>query len=270
MSQEELQQELEAIDAIYPDFMERLSETQCVIKIPEHEAISVHLSFPTGYPTQSAPQVLQVNGAHDPKALRDQFEGVMEDIWKQDVCIFDFLTEVAEACSQVSDQDLLLSESDVQADAALQQQLESLQLEVSAAALDVTWFQSDPVVDRGSTFIAFAAHASSEEDACLKLDQLRMDPKVSKCQHVMTAWRIRGEGSVTYQDCEDDGETAAGGRLLHLLTLMDAWDVVVGVARWFTGTHIGPDRFKHINSTAREAVLRGSFADASKAGKKKK
>lgn len=101
-------------------------------------------------------------------------------------------------------------------------------------------------------------------------DQLRMDPKVSKCQHVMTAWRIRGEGSVTYQDCEDDGETAAGGRLLHLLTLMDAWDVVVGVARWFTGTHIGPDRFKHINSTAREAVLRGSFADASKAGKKKK
>ncbi|SCU77993.1 LANO_0A01794g1_1 [Lachancea nothofagi CBS 11611] len=269
MCQEELQQEFDAIDAIYPDFMERLSDTQCVIKVPEHESISIHLSFPSGYPTEAAPQVLEVNGTSNSKALREQFQGLMDALWNSDVCIFDFLTEVAETCSELSEQDLK-SHSHEADELELAKQLEQLRLEECLAGLDVNWFQSDPVTDRGSNFIAFAAQATSEEDARLKLDQLRMDSKVSKCQHVMTAWRIHGSGNVNFQDCDDDGETAAGGRLLHLLTLMDAWDVVVAVARWFTGTHIGPDRFKHINSTAREAVLRGSFVDASKAGKKKK
>lgn len=33
------------------------------------------------------------------------------------------------------------------------------------------------------------------------------------------------------QDCDDDGEDAAGGRLLHLLQAADARDVVVVVSR---------------------------------------
>ena len=57
-----------------------------------------------------------------------------------------------------------------------------------------------------------------------------------------------------YKRQDDDGETAAGSRMLHLITIMDVWNVIVVVARWFGGAHIGPDRFKHINSTAREAV----------------
>ena len=34
------------------------------------------------------------------------------------------------------------------------------------------------------------------------------------------------------QDCDDDGENAAGGRLLHLLQVAGAEDVVVVVSRW--------------------------------------
>ena len=34
------------------------------------------------------------------------------------------------------------------------------------------------------------------------------------------------------QDCDDDGESAAGGRLLHLLQVAGAEDVVVVVSRW--------------------------------------
>ncbi|CEP61128.1 Yih1p LALA0_S02e07360g [Lachancea lanzarotensis] len=269
MSQEELQQELDAIDAIYPEFLERLSDTQCMLKIPEHDSITVHLSFPSGYPTEAAPQVLEVDGTGANKALREEFEKVMKTVWNCDVCVFDFLSEASEVCSNWSE-DELRALSLEPAEDLMAQQLENLELEKTIEKLDITWYQSEPVVDRGSTFIAFTTQVSSEDDARLKLDQLRMDPKVSRCQHVMTAWRIHGPGNVSYQDCDDDGETAAGGRLLHLLTLMDAWDVVVAVARWFTGTHIGPDRFKHINSTARDAVLKGSFVDASKAGKRKK
>lgn len=43
--------------------------------------------------------------------------------------------------------------------------------------------------------------------------------------------------------------------------MMDAWNVIVVVSRWFGGTHIGPDRFKHINTAARDAVVKGEFVN---------
>lgn len=53
--------------------------------------------------------------------------------------------------------------------------------------------------------------------------------------------------------------------------MMDVWDVIVVVSRWFGGTHIGSDRFKHINSAAREAIVRGGFEeDKLRKSKKKK
>ena len=72
----------------------------------------------------------------------------------------------------------------------------------------------------------------------------------------ITAWRIRGENGVQYQDCDDDGETAAGGRVLHLLELMGVWDAMVVVTRWYGGIHLGPDRFRIINLTARDAIVK--------------
>lgn len=53
------------------------------------------------------------------------------------------------------------------------------------------------------------------------------------------------------QDCDDDGEHAAGGRLLHLLQIVDAQNVMVVVTRWYGGVHLGPARFTHINNAAR-------------------
>ena len=52
---------------------------------------------------------------------------------------------------------------------------------------------------------------------------------------------------ILHQDNDDDGESAAGGRLAHLLMLMEVCGVVVVVSRWFGGVHLGADRFKHIN-----------------------
>eukprot|EP00198_Chlamydomonas_reinhardtii_P003848 XP_001693184.1 predicted protein [Chlamydomonas reinhardtii] len=52
-------------------------------------------------------------------------------------------------------------------------------------------------------------------------------------------------------DYDDDGETAAGGRLLHLLQAADVRNVVVVVSRWFGGVLMGPGRFTAINNTAR-------------------
>lgn len=40
---------------------------------------------------------------------------------------------------------------------------------------------------------------------------------------------------------------------------MDVWDVIVVVSRWFGATHLGPDRFKHINSATRDVLIKGGF-----------
>ena len=56
------------------------------------------------------------------------------------------------------------------------------------------------------------------------------------------------------QDCDDDGESAAGGRMLHLLQMVDARNVVVVVSRWYGGILLGPARFTHINNAARDLL----------------
>lgn len=39
-------------------------------------------------------------------------------------------------------------------------------------------------------------------------------------------------------------------------------NVLVVVTRYFGGIHLGPDRFKHINQAARNALEDGGFLDA--------
>lgn len=69
-------------------------------------------------------------------------------------------------------------------------------------------------------------------------------------------------------DCDDDGETAAGGRLAHLLEILEMENVLVVVSRWYGGTLLGPDRFKLINQAARDALEKAGFlADEKTDGK---
>src|SRR5699024_3696799 len=113
------------------------------------------------------------------------------------------------------------------------------------------WTFSEVVNEKKSIFLARAAHVTSLAQAQGSLDYLlATEKKVAAATHNISAWRIRQKsvsgkgGEVTetiIQDCDDDGEAAAGGRLLHLMQLMDVWDVVVVVSRWYGGIKLGPD-----------------------------
>ena len=61
------------------------------------------------------------------------------------------------------------------------------------------------------------------------------------------------------QGCFDCGEAGAGQRLLTLLERSNAINVLVIVTRWYGGTPLGPARFRHICSTAKESLKRGKF-----------
>jgi hypothetical protein len=68
------------------------------------------------------------------------------------------------------------------------------------------------------------------------------------------AYRVEVSPGVFAADCDDDGESAAGGRLLHLLGVLRARNVAVVVSRWFGGVHLGADRFKLFANAARELL----------------
>ena len=117
--------------------------------------------------------------------------------------------------------------------------------------------------DRKSVFQGHTATVISLAEVKAVMEELKRSSKIARATHNMFAYRIQGEKSSSLlQDCDDDGEDAAGGRMLHLLQLLDVKNVLVVVSRWYGGIHLGPDRFKHINNAARQVLeLAGLISD---------
>ncbi|XP_051977552.1 protein IMPACT [Xyrauchen texanus] len=133
----------------------------------------------------------------------------------------------------------------------------------------------EPITDRRSTFQPHLAPVVTPKQVQLVLNKLYENKKIASATHNIYAYRIYCEDKNAFlQDCEDDGETAAGGRLLHLLQILDVRNVLVVVSRWYGGILLGPDRFKHINNCARNILIQEGYTDtseeASKAGGKNK
>ncbi|KAJ3017399.1 hypothetical protein NUW54_g594 [Trametes sanguinea] len=126
----------------------------------------------------------------------------------------------------------------------------------------ITIVEAEPIVDRKSAFVGRACHITDPSQVPLILNHLMSDRRIARAAHpIINAWRCR-VGNVLHQDNDDDGETAAGGRLAHLLQILEVENVLVVVTRYFGGIHLGPDRFKHINQAARNALELGGFLDA--------
>lgn len=95
------------------------------------------------------------------------------------------------------------------------------------------------------------------------LSKLYENKKIASATHNIYAYRIYCEDKQTFlQDCEDDGETAAGGRLLHLMEILNVKNVMVVVSRWYGGILLGPDRFKHINNCARNILVEKNYTNS--------
>ncbi|TIC28355.1 UPF0029-domain-containing protein [Wallemia mellicola] len=103
-----------------------------------------------------------------------------------------------------------------------------------------------------STFAGHCVRITSPDQVPLILNHLQTDRKIARATHpVINAWRCKTPDGVQHQDNDDDGESAAGNRIAHLLSILD---VNMVVTRWYGGVHLGADRFKYINQVAREAM----------------
>ena len=68
-------------------------------------------------------------------------------------------------------------------------------------------------------------------------------------------------------DNDDDGEKGSGAKLAALLEMSDTMDCIVVVSRWYGGIHLGPARFKHIASTARDALVESGLIGGAGGGR---
>lgn len=129
-------------------------------------------------------------------------------------------------------------------------------------------FHGESIVDRKSVFQGHSARIHHVSHVNIMLDKLKENKKIENAFHNMYAYRIdkhdkdstiAGKSANIIQDCDDDGEQAAGGRLLSLLQILNVVNVIIVVSRWYGGIQLGPARFKHINNAGRDALVKGGF-----------
>ena len=86
----------------------------------------------------------------------------------------------------------------------------------------VTLISAPAITERKSVFVGHAAVLTDASQVRLVLSELLRDRRVARATHpAIHAWVCRAqEGGVVLRDCQDDGETAAGGRLAHLLDVL--------------------------------------------------
>lgn len=166
------------------------------------------------------------------------------------VCMYEFVEGMKEVLP-AADEDTQNRDDDLGDEVAEEEE--------QPAAVDRGWVLSETVTEKKSVFVGRACRVYSPEDAKRWVEELiRSDKRLMRATHNMYAYRISPQpgSSVMYQDNDDDGETAAGARLAHLLSIMDVTNVVVVVSRWFGGIKLGGDRFRIISSVGRDTVVR--------------
>lgn len=278
---DELQDEVEAINSIYGDGSLTPADSDTtdsvstyILKLP-HEASSLRIQFPVGYPAEP-PSVLGTQhssggvkgaGARD-FALFTESLGLV--FTPGVVCLFDAVEEFSRRHEEEVDTEDASTSAQEQQDTREEEEQYHIEDDLSSMP-PPPWVISDPIVENRSTFIARVAPVTSTSQAESYVHHLlASDKRIRSATHNMTAWRIRGENGTSYQDCDDDGETAAGSRLLHLMQLMELWDAMVVVTRWYGGVKLGPRRFAVINAAARDGFVKAGMVGDKEKDKKKR
>jgi hypothetical protein len=285
---ESLEEEVTSINAIYAlDTLTISSDSSCyILRIPNHH-VSLRLQFPADYP-ERPPSITgpeSSGGIETRKGEANEVAALARDVLGTifqpgEPCIFSLISELeplleaktsGNEASHTSGHEISEGSSSVLISTDEYNHSDSLVETLPAPE----WILSSVATEKKSVFVARATKVGSVADAKDAIAHLlSTDKKAARASHNITSWRIKdASSSAVFQDCDDDGETAAGSRLLHLLQVMDAWNCCVVVTRWYGGVHLGPDRFRLINQVAREAVVAGGFdktEDEAKKGTKHK
>ena len=117
---------------------------------------------------------------------------------------------------------------DVNGDSVLEEKEEKI--EEKPKLPDIEVFTSDIIVDRKSIFQAFYANISSAPEAEQFRQQLLQNNKIKNATHNMFVWKVN-ENGIIKSDSDEDGESGAASRMMHLVDLTGACNFAVIVSR---------------------------------------
>ncbi|XP_011302484.1 protein IMPACT-A-like [Fopius arisanus] len=252
--------EIEALVAIYGD--------ELVVEDEENRAYSInvgdgewtvrfYLKLPGDYPSNSPP-VYEISAPHLRQEQKMRICRILDEVYLDYVgqnVIYQWVERIREELQNFKLQKEESHENDAEEN--------DLEIELVSAPVEEECpeiYHGEVVVDRKSSFQGHTAKVTSIAQVKLVLRTLMENRKIDQATHNMYAYRIHQERTNNYlQDCEDDGENQAGGRLLHLLQILDTKNILVVVSRWYGGIHLGPDRFRHINNAARLVLESAGF-----------
>jgi len=271
------QEEIEALSSIYEDCFILDSETRFTIMIKEKCGdVMLTVSLPPDYPSD-APPTYQKSApflrGREKQKICDMLDQVYLDNLGESV-VFHWVEEIRTYLQERNDETVDSLESHVE-QLQLSDALVSIENNLDATVLhgiqpcpEIT--TGGTIEDRKSVFQGHTATVKTPDDVKAVISKLYENKKIAHAAHNMYAYRIYCHEKQSWlSDCEDDGEDAAGGRLLHLLEILEAQNTIVVVTRWYGGILLGPDRFKHINNAARQ-VLETAGVITSKDDKLKK
>ena len=241
------------------------------LKLP-NIPLTLTLSLPPTYPADQPPAVLPTcaalgehlskgAGSHAAEVARD----LVQDVWHHEVCLYDLVEEL----ERVLTDDPLFQAGHGNFSTASAPEIKDVTLskaspESNAPIFEPSWIVDDPVTVHKSVFQARACRVSDALEAHAAVTALRgTDGKLTRATHHVWAYRIppppdsTGRGMQT--DFDDDGERAAGAKVLGVLDAMQAQGVLVMVSRWFGGVLLGPERFRIIARCARGVVGKGGW-----------
>lgn len=101
------------------------------------------------------------------------------------------------------------------------------------------------IYDRGSKYAVSGGQVLNREEIKAFLTQLKQPKKYAKATHHSWAARLSRDGQI-WETKQDDGETGAGAVILRIMQKQNYVNTIVVVTRWFGGTHLGTDRYKHV------------------------
>lgn len=244
---ENAKEEAEVINSIYENTVTVSEDTNTLLlRIPD-TSISVKFWIPLHYPDEP-PKVSNVTGVQTADASQSaKLQEIVDSTFVPgEVYMFAFV-DVARP---------LIDEWLAEEQAAKQQAMQIL----APYESDIErWTKSEPIRDRHSIFIARCIEAHTEDEVRALLEDVLQDRKIMDATHNMVAWRLKSGDGIVTESSDNDGESGAGAVLSHLLDVADAANVVVVVTRFYGGTHLGPDRFKHIKNCAKDALQKGGF-----------
>uniref|UniRef100_A0A914UHY8 RWD domain-containing protein n=1 Tax=Plectus sambesii TaxID=2011161 RepID=A0A914UHY8_9BILA len=267
------QDEIEALAAIYNENFIVESETRVTIIVGD--GVQLVIDLPSDYPSMSPPNFeLSAPGLSGAQKMR--ISNRLQDIYVENLgepVLFSWTEAVKEELEELSQEPAASDAQEAEAE------LEPTGEPDDAIAYDASApeiFSGPSLTDRKSAFQAHLAKVTSKEQVDAVLRVLKSNNKIARATHNMVAYRIieerqtdKGElRTIRHQDCVDDGETGAGIKLLHLLEILDARDVVVVITRWYGGIHLGSDRFRHICDLAKKILVEHGYGN--KPGEKKK